>query len=67
MHCTNFIPIMLPVVLQYFLHLFNNKKMHRTNVIPILLFFYNILYTYLIRLQTEHPNFHANSATLISV
>ena len=29
------------------------------------LFFYKLLYTYLIRLQTEYPNFHANSATLI--
>jgi len=30
-------------------------------------FFYKLLYTYLIRLQTEYPNFHANSATLISM
>ena len=29
--------------------------------------FDNIFYTYLIRLQTEYPNFHANSATLISI
>ena len=28
-------------------------------------FFDKLLYTYLIRLQTEYPNFHANSATLI--
>jgi len=30
-------------------------------------FFDKLLYTYLIRLQTEYPNFHANSATLISM
>jgi len=29
------------------------------------LFFDKLLYTYLIHLQTEYPNFHANSATLI--
>ena len=28
-------------------------------------FFDKLLYAYLIRLQTEYPNFHANSATLI--
>jgi len=28
------------------------------------IFFYKLLYTYLIRLQTEYPNFHANSATI---
>ena len=32
-----------------------------------LFFFDNILYAYLIRLQTEYLNFHANSATLISM
>jgi len=26
-----------------------------------------LLYTYLISLQTEYPNFHANSTTLISM
>jgi len=30
-------------------------------------FFFKLYYTYLIRLQTEYPNFHANSATLISM
>jgi len=30
-------------------------------------FFDKLWYTYLIRLQTKYPNFHANSATLISV
>ena len=30
-------------------------------------FFDKLLYTYLIRLQTEYPNFHANLATLISM
>jgi len=55
---------------KYFVHLFNNtKKMYCVNFIPILLsfFFDTIFYTYLIRLQTEYPNFHANSATLISM
>jgi len=30
-------------------------------------FFDKLLYTYLICLQTEYPNFHANSATLIFI
>ena len=30
-------------------------------------FLLQVLYTYLIRLQTEYLNFHANSATLISM
>ena len=49
--------------------LFNTKKnaSHQFHSYPVAFFFDNILYTYLIHLQTEYPNFHANSATLISM
>ena len=35
------------------------------SIVSVDFFFDKLLYTYLIRLQTEYPNFHANSATLI--
>jgi len=35
------------------------------SIVSVDLFFHKLLYTYLIRLQTEYLNFHANSATLI--
>jgi len=36
------------------------------SIVSVDFFFDKLLYIYLIRLQTEYPNFHANSATLIS-
>ena len=35
------------------------------SIVSIDFFFDKLLYTYLIRLQIDYPNFHANSATLI--
>ena len=42
---------------------------HRSyiSIVSVEFFFDKLLYTYLIRLQTEYPNFNANSATLISM
>jgi len=37
------------------------------SIVSVDLFFDKLLYTYLIRLQTDYANFHANSATLISM
>jgi len=37
------------------------------SIVYVDFFFDKLLYTYLIRLQTEYPNFHANPATLISM
>jgi len=39
--------------------------LQQLNLLFLVIFFFDkLLYTYLIRLQTEYPNFHANSATL---
>jgi len=35
------------------------------SIVSIDFFFDKLWYIYLIRLQTEYPNFHANSATII--
>jgi len=37
------------------------------SIVSVDFFFCKLLYTYLIRLQTKYPNFHANLATLISM
>jgi len=38
------------------------------SIVSVACFFFDkLLYTYLIRLETQYPNFHANSATLISM
>jgi len=37
------------------------------SIVSVDFFFDKLLYTYLIHLQTEYPNVHANSGTLISM
>jgi len=50
--------IFIPILLCHHLYI---------SIVSIDFFFDKLLHTYLIRLQTDYPNFHANSATLISM
>jgi len=49
---------------ELFIHI---RLFHRLymSIVSVDFFFDKLLYTYLTRLQTAYPNFHANSATLI--
>jgi len=47
--------LFIPIMLCHRLYIF---------IVSLDIFFDKLLYTYLIRLQTEYPNFHVNSATL---
>jgi len=51
---------------ELFIHIMLCHRLY-ISIIFVDVFFYKLLYTYLIRLQTEYHNFHANSATLISM
>jgi len=49
---------------EFFIHIMLCHRLY-ISIAFVDFFFNKLLYTYLIRLQTEYPNFHANSATPI--
>jgi len=50
--------ILIPIMLCHCLYI---------SIVSVDFIFDKLLYIYLIRLQIDYPNFHANSATLISM
>ena len=46
---------------EFFIHVLLCHRLY-ISIVSVDFFFDKLLYTYLIRLQTEYPNFHANSA-----
>ena len=51
---------------EFFIHIMLCHRLY-LSIVFVDFFFDKLLYTYLIRLQIEYPNFHANPATLISM